>query len=225
MSTLGRNDNCWCGSGKKYKKCHWSEDQKLAAERAKAEQRQQERLTAMGSPSDGEMRTMYQTMTGRPAPQGPLPADARNAITEYWQMERLTAQSLETLEPERAQWSAYFTEHPEEFDQLATQLAANPRFENHVLTDENSALVRERLGSLPETPEALHPYATEAIAMTLDEEDRTSFRSVVLSLLPDLLEQGKLKEAYVVVTCAERIVESDAPLSAFLEDVVVRSLS
>jgi len=20
---LGRNDPCWCGSGKKYKKCHW----------------------------------------------------------------------------------------------------------------------------------------------------------------------------------------------------------
>jgi len=20
---IGRNDPCWCGSGKKYKKCHW----------------------------------------------------------------------------------------------------------------------------------------------------------------------------------------------------------
>ncbi len=26
---LGRNDNCWCGSGKKYKKCHGSFDEKL----------------------------------------------------------------------------------------------------------------------------------------------------------------------------------------------------
>jgi len=24
--TLGRNDQCWCGSGKKYKKCHLSAD-------------------------------------------------------------------------------------------------------------------------------------------------------------------------------------------------------
>ncbi|MBN1563106.1 MAG: SEC-C domain-containing protein [Anaerolineae bacterium] len=23
----GRNDPCWCGSGKKYKKCHLREDQ------------------------------------------------------------------------------------------------------------------------------------------------------------------------------------------------------
>jgi len=23
---LGRNDPCWCGSGKKYKKCHYKSD-------------------------------------------------------------------------------------------------------------------------------------------------------------------------------------------------------
>lgn len=25
---VGRNDLCWCGSGKKYKKCHLTEDEK-----------------------------------------------------------------------------------------------------------------------------------------------------------------------------------------------------
>lgn len=30
MDSPGRNDPCWCGSGKKYKKCHWSEDEQLA---------------------------------------------------------------------------------------------------------------------------------------------------------------------------------------------------
>jgi uncharacterized protein YecA (UPF0149 family) len=25
---LGRNDQCWCGSGRKYKQCHLHEDQK-----------------------------------------------------------------------------------------------------------------------------------------------------------------------------------------------------
>lgn len=24
---LGRNESCWCGSGKKYKKCHLEEDE------------------------------------------------------------------------------------------------------------------------------------------------------------------------------------------------------
>ena len=29
MNRLGRNDVCWCGSGKKYKKCHGPFDDKL----------------------------------------------------------------------------------------------------------------------------------------------------------------------------------------------------
>lgn len=29
FTKLGRNDPCWCGSGKKYKKCHYNFDQKL----------------------------------------------------------------------------------------------------------------------------------------------------------------------------------------------------
>ena len=28
IDRLGRNDLCWCGSGKKYKHCHYREDQK-----------------------------------------------------------------------------------------------------------------------------------------------------------------------------------------------------
>ena len=27
-ASLGRNDPCWCGSGKKYKNCHHKDDQK-----------------------------------------------------------------------------------------------------------------------------------------------------------------------------------------------------
>jgi hypothetical protein len=30
---VGRNDPCWCGSGKKYKKCHLHEDEKKQGNR------------------------------------------------------------------------------------------------------------------------------------------------------------------------------------------------
>ena len=34
IPVLGRNDRCWCGSGKKYKACHLStDDQKRTAQR------------------------------------------------------------------------------------------------------------------------------------------------------------------------------------------------
>ena len=29
MEKLGRNDMCWCGSGKKYKNCHMALDEKI----------------------------------------------------------------------------------------------------------------------------------------------------------------------------------------------------
>ena len=29
MIKLGRNDKCWCGSGRKYKQCHMNFDEKL----------------------------------------------------------------------------------------------------------------------------------------------------------------------------------------------------
>jgi len=32
--TPGRNDPCWCGSGRKYKKCHLPEAEEKAAEKA-----------------------------------------------------------------------------------------------------------------------------------------------------------------------------------------------
>jgi uncharacterized protein YecA (UPF0149 family) len=35
IPVLGRNDRCWCGSGKKYKTCHLaSDDRKRAAQRS-----------------------------------------------------------------------------------------------------------------------------------------------------------------------------------------------
>ena len=45
IPALGRNDRCWCGSGKKYKTCHLSaDDRKRLAERS-----------AMGGPRKGGM--------------------------------------------------------------------------------------------------------------------------------------------------------------------------
>lgn len=37
IPVLGRNDRCWCGSGKKYKSCHLSsDDRKRTSERSAA---------------------------------------------------------------------------------------------------------------------------------------------------------------------------------------------
>lgn len=46
LATLGRNEPCYCGSGKKYKKCHLHEDEKLAV--APAEKPDPDLLTQQG---------------------------------------------------------------------------------------------------------------------------------------------------------------------------------
>ncbi|MEJ2696039.1 MAG: SEC-C metal-binding domain-containing protein [Candidatus Sulfobium sp.] len=33
IQKVGRNEACWCGSGKKYKKCHLVEDEKKMAKK------------------------------------------------------------------------------------------------------------------------------------------------------------------------------------------------
>ena len=47
--TLGRNDPCWCGSGKKYKHCHLRADQGRA-ENSSSAKRQQTAAVAVGGP-------------------------------------------------------------------------------------------------------------------------------------------------------------------------------
>jgi hypothetical protein len=220
----GRNDPCWCGSGKKYKKCHYAEDQRNAAARASQERARQEHMEALGHPSDDEIRQLYTEATGRPVPAGPLPAEARNAITELWRERRVIAQAREQVEPHFAEWETYFAEHPTDWEQIAADLASDPFYENYELTQQNQAKVRSQLGPLPEEVEALHAYTTEAIALTLDEDDRRTFNHAILSQLQDLVDAGKWKEAYVLTTAADRVLDPEAPISPFLRDVVVRSM-
>jgi hypothetical protein len=224
MSIPGRNDPCYCGSGKKYKKCHWREDQVRATERAQLERARVERLEALGQPSDSEMRKMYEERTGGSLPAGPVAADTRQMFTDLWRQELLAEQARETLEPELARWKSHFENDPEDFDAVAWELAGHPALDEYTLTGQNIAKVRSELGPLPEEGEARTAYATEAIRLSLDAKDRTYFRQGLLSLLPELVDEGRMKEAYVLVSSAERILDPEAPFSPFLEGVVTRSL-
>ena len=45
-SKIGRNDPCWCGSGKKYKKCHMASDLRAAREGIDSEDAEPPEATA-----------------------------------------------------------------------------------------------------------------------------------------------------------------------------------
>jgi hypothetical protein len=224
MSIPGRNDPCHCGSGKKYKKCHWQEDQARATDHPQLERARAERLEALGQPTDSEMRKMYEESTGGSLSAGPITAETRQMLTDLWRQERLAEQAREMLEPELARWKSHFEENPEEFDAVARELAEHPALDNYTLTNQNIAKVRSELGPLPEEGEERTDYAAEAIRISLDMKDRTYFRQGLLSLLPELVDEGRLREAYVLVSSAERVLDPEASPSPFLEGVVTRSL-
>lgn len=50
---MSRNDMCWCGSGKKYKKCHWQQDTELEALRLKGMEVPPKRLIKNEADIDG----------------------------------------------------------------------------------------------------------------------------------------------------------------------------
>jgi preprotein translocase subunit SecA len=50
---LGRNDSCWCGSGKKYKDCHWEADQAKTDSAASAAPEPQAVPQSGPQPADG----------------------------------------------------------------------------------------------------------------------------------------------------------------------------
>ncbi len=80
LRTAGRNDDCPCGSGKKYKKCHLREDEEAssrslatanAARAEAAEAKERETGVAAPGPKPGE-RPRSQAATGPSGvPKGP----------------------------------------------------------------------------------------------------------------------------------------------------------
>jgi hypothetical protein len=64
---LGRNDVCWCGSGKKYKKCHLKSDELKRVETSYSSQ-----ITARNRMSDGVMpgKTKPRKLEKAPEPAG-----------------------------------------------------------------------------------------------------------------------------------------------------------
>lgn len=223
MSRPGRNDPCPCGSGKKYKKCHWNEDQRAAAERAALDQVKRERLESLGSPTSKELRTMAEEMSGRTLPAGPLPAGTVESLTEIWREDRLAQVAREEVDEPR--WAEYFESHPEEFDRIARRLATDDRLGKYELTPHNVRTVRTELGPLPEAAEALPDYAARAVDLVLEEDDRQMYSRAILALVPDLVDAGLERDAYVAARSSDDVLDPGAPFSPFLEQVVQRSLS
>ena len=222
--TPGRNDACHCGSGKKYKRCHLQADRAEAAGRAKKERRRQERLAEMGRPTDDVIREMVKEMTGRNLPTDRIPDEVRKTMTETWRRDQLSEKSRAALDAHlEANDSSEMSEKA--FEKAAAGLIDELELDEFALTTTNVMNVKRKCGELPKEAKKLQEYADEAVAMTLDEDDRVGFRRGLLSFLPDLVDEKRFEEAHVLATCADQILDKEVPANAFMRDMIKRSLS
>jgi hypothetical protein len=225
MALPGRNEPCHCGSGRKYKSCHWNEDRAAARLRADEAGARRERLEALGAPSDDEMRSMYLELTGRSVPGDRVPDGVREAMTDLWRQKQLSDAAREQLGPHREKLVARFEKDPAAFEAVAAALVSELDLGGFELTSANARKARRAFGPLPEASEDRREYTKKVVQHTLDADDRETFRDGLASFLPDLVEAERFDAAYVLETCADRAMDPESPACAFLEDVVVRSLS
>ncbi|MCB0216118.1 MAG: SEC-C domain-containing protein [Caldilineae bacterium] len=225
MAMPGRNEPCHCGSGRKYKSCHWNADRDAARVRAEVERKRQEALEALGSPGEEEMRELYEQLTGRALPGDRVPENVRQTLVDMWRQQRLADGARERLAPHRAEIAARLDADPARFEQLASGLAGELDLSHFELTGTNVRKARRGIGLPPTEAAERRSYASRVLRLTLDADDRETFRDGLLAFLPELVDEGRFDEAYVLDVCAERALDPEAEACAFLEDVVLRSLS
>ncbi len=225
MAQPGRNDPCPCGSGKKYKQCHLTEDRGQSMERADRARDQLSRLEAMGRPEMDEMRQLYKELTGRNLSGDVIPEKIQGSLVDAWRQRRLVAQTRDALEQHSATLEEHFQKDPTAFESLSHSLADELDLSNYELTNVNRRKVLLALGPLPEDPAQRHTYADAAARLVLDDEDRKVFNEGLLQNLPELVEAERWPEAFVLDRCAERVLDPTAEASRFLDDVILRSLT
>ncbi len=224
MAQIGRNDPCHCGSGRKYKQCHLREDLARATGAAEEQRARDAQLAAMGSPSPEEQRALYQELTGRHLAGDRIPAKIEESLIDAWRQRRWVAQARERLAEHAAAVERALNEDPAAFERVAEGLVAELDLSRFELTQVNRRRVLAQLGAPPEDPLQRRSYAQAAGRLVLVEEDRRGFHEGLLAELPALVEAERWTEAWVLERCAERALDPDAEATAFLEDVVQRSL-
>jgi hypothetical protein len=225
MTQPGRNDPCPCGSGKKYKQCHMVSDQGQSAARADQAREQRARLEAMGRPDTDDMRSLYKELIGRNLSGEVIPEKVQASLVDVWRQRRLVERARATLAEHGSELEARFQEDPAAFESVSRSLATELDLSHYELTNVNRRKVLLALGALPEDAAKRRAYADAACRLVLEDEDRRVFSEGLEFHLQSLIDAERWPEAFVLDRCAARVLDASAEASAFLEDVVVRSLS
>jgi hypothetical protein len=184
--SLGRNDPCHCGSGKKYKKCHLAED-----ERAERKERIDERFSEM---DEDELKTLVQFSESR--------VEIERALK---QLERHRSDFEKLLEDEAA-----LTERANRLfsEPMFEPLWFNPEELADAIEPFGS------LDSIPEAEGPAK--ALEAIQSIATKDKRRLLGTRLLLLLPNLVAAKRFEDAWIVQLSAVSMIEDHRNPNEFL---------
>lgn len=224
---LGRNDLCHCGSGKKYKRCHLSDDEAAAAaERAAAAgfmEDDEAELPAPLPPADpDQLVNLLKTLASRGS------AKDRANITRLLEdsqpvldyMNRLPAihSASTALEAHRGKFID-LAENPDDLADRAQALFAEERFAPLGFTADDIQRAFDRVGHpsfglIPDdrTVELLRA----AILHTADKSRREGMAMALLMHLPDMVTEGRFLDGWIIQHCAYETTAARDESNSFL---------
>ncbi len=216
--SLGRNDPCPSGCGKKYKRCHGDEHQK-----------QRRPVVTFDTSVDAESDRVPSAVNLEPMRRVILErrGDRRDAMLD--RMLETTDQMIAYQQrlPDIEKAFEMLNEHEAEFDALwndqealiqrACDVFGGERFANLRFQAADVQRAFEKVGfpglaSDPKTTETIR----QAILFLADEGWRSNAVMVLLMTLPDYVQAGRFTDGLLVATCAQMTHEDKDESNAFM---------
>jgi uncharacterized protein YecA (UPF0149 family) len=222
MTTLGRNDPCHCGSGKKYKKCHLDADQ-----RSRAAMRQPE------ADSNGDAASPSAFVDVKKLPHLLRQLSEKGPAKDRKEFSALLAKSEPLLDymarrEEIEDAGAELESHRAAFDEIARDEKRYADLARTVFAEECFAPLRFTASEVQSAfdhvghPALMSPdeqtvnILRTAILHIADQERRSLLSMGLLTRLPEFVRAGRYREAWLVQCAALDTAEHPSESNAFL---------
>jgi len=225
MRSIGRNDPCPCGSGRKYKHCCLRRDRKIEQlERAVARFEYGEQNTVKtvrrlvselnsesGSEPERELESLFA---------------AAEAMADFETQREAIEEASEKLESHRTEFEALMDDSSSALDH-AMRLFSEETFAPFRYTPEDLNEAFSRTGFPRLHREEIEPADMEAIIGAMlsmvDEKDRLRLSLELFMLLPDYVDAGRYMDAWMIQLSALKMVDEPERSNPFLTSLVFQA--
>lgn len=250
---LGRNDPCYCGSGKKYKRCHLPIDEQAqfastvspSAERADKEPELEEAGTDTpeslpawakaaldGDAKPGAMKQLSQAfqMASRSGlfkrdPELRRVFKENEALLSYASRAEEIHAASEKLKPYYAEFEK-LCRNPKAYERQSQALFAEETFVPFRFTAADLTKAFAEVGVPPpnDTSKKTGKLLRKALLLLATKERRNNLSLRLLLLMPEFVQRGRHLDALIISSCAEMTAEETDDSNPFLGAMFLHGL-